>query len=107
MLSSWLPHKVGARRRIRAVDVHVAVLAALLDEPRVRRREARGRAGRHDPRAVLGGEVVAGPEVPGAGEVAVVAEVGQLLREQALVVRAVRLVAGRAVLPHGGMLEEE
>src|SRR5690349_19499992 len=76
------------------MELVMAVDAAARDQPRVLR---------SGPAAA---RVVDRSRMP-RGVVAVLADVGRLLREQARVVRAVRVVAGEAVLLDGRMVPNE
>ena len=87
-----LPKELVARRVVRPVNLRVAVDAAAAD-----RAVARGR----DLRAVVDRR-----RMP-AADVAALAEHRQLRDQHALVVRAVRIVAGRAVLAAGGVIPQE
>src|SRR5512142_217800 len=94
-MSSSSPSEVRPRRRVRAVDVVVAVAAAVLD-----RAVARVPA---DDRVA---QVVERARVPRA-QVTPLAEPRQLRDEQTLVIRSVRRVARRAVLANGRVFPQE
>src|SRR6185436_15280070 len=95
MASSSSP-EVGRGRRVAAVHVLVTVLAGVLDRAVG---GGRGGAGRVDAR-------VDRARVTGV-QVASLAEPGLLRHQELVVVRAVRVVAQRAVLPHRRVLPEE